>query len=78
MLRFREPSKDGPAATRVKTTRGHQVLPGRADPSSPHSSRGSLFEIPTGGILRVRKGAAVGFPADRFGSRGSSVGVVGS
>lgn len=26
MLRFREPSKDGPAATRVKTTRGHQVL----------------------------------------------------
>lgn len=69
MLRLRVPSEDGPAATRIKTLRGHQVLP---EPSAltRHTARGSLvFEIPSSGILRVRKLAAAGFGGGWFGSR---------
>lgn len=53
MLRLRAPSEDGPAATRVKTSRGYQVL--RDPPALPgHTACDSRVEIPSGGIFRVR------------------------
>lgn len=53
MLRLRAPSEDGPAATRVKTPRGYQVL--RDLPALPgHTAPDSRVEIPSGAIFRVR------------------------
>lgn len=39
MLRLRAPSEDGPAATRLKTSRGYQVRPKPARPDSAPSWR---------------------------------------
>lgn len=44
MLRLRATSEDGPAATRVKTARGYQVLPEPAGPHSAHSSRSMIWD----------------------------------
>lgn len=76
MLPFRGPWEDGPAATRVKTPEGHQVLPGT--PAPARRTRGSLSEAPAGELAGLRKGQRWVSVAIGLGFPGVKLEVVGA